>query len=83
MLKSLFSIAILAASGMAFSQKTYWQQEVNFKINVRLDDKTHTLHAFESFEYINNSPNSLDKIYIHLWPNAYRDGKTALAKQIY
>ena len=83
MLKSLFSIAILAASGLAFAQKTYWQQEVNFKINVRLDDKTHTLHAFESFEYINNSPNSLDKIYIHLWPNAYRDGKTALAKQIY
>ena len=65
------------------AQKNYWQQEVNYTIKVRLDDKKHELHAFESFEYINNSPNSLDKIYIHVWPNAYRNGKTALAKQIY
>ncbi len=63
--------------------QSYWQQEVNYTIVARLDDKKHEISAFEVFEYVNNSPNSLDKIYIHLWPNAYRNGNTALAKQQY
>jgi len=79
----LIALILIAATSSIFGQKAQWQQEVNYTINVRLDDKNHTLHAFESFEYINNSPNTLDKIYIHLWPNAYRGGKTALAEQIY
>lgn len=65
-----------------FSQE-YWQQEVNFVINVELDDKNHFLRGNETFEYINNSPHNLDFIYIHAWPNAYKNGKTALAKQLY
>jgi hypothetical protein len=65
------------------AQQNYWQQEVNYTIQVQLDDQKHELHAFESFVYVNNSPNTLDLIYIHLWPNAYRNGKTALANQIY
>ena len=48
-----------------------------------MDDKKHEISAIEEFEYINNSPNTLDKIYIHLWPNAYRNKNTALAKQQY
>ena len=39
------------------------------------------LHGFEEFEYINNSPDALSEIYIHLWPNAYKNNTTALAKQ--
>ena len=45
----------------------YWQQEVNYKIDVTLDDVKHEITAFEEFEYINNSPSSLDFIYIHLF----------------
>jgi hypothetical protein len=65
-----------------FSQ-SYWQQEVNYKITVRLDDNEHKLRAYEEFEYVNNSPDQLDRLYIHLWPNAYKNGKTALGKQQY
>jgi hypothetical protein len=55
---------------------------VNYKIDVTLDDKTNTLSAFEEFEYINNSSTALDKIYIHIWPNAYKNTKTALGQQL-
>lgn len=65
------------------SAQNYWQQEVNYKIQVKLDDVNHTLSGFEEFVYINNSPDQLDRIYVHLWPNAYRNGKTALGKQQY
>jgi hypothetical protein len=64
------------------SSSTYWQQEVDYHIQVTLDDQTHKLHAKEHFEYINNSPHTLSFIYLHLWPNAYKDHKSAMAKQM-
>ena len=64
------------------AQQTYFQQEVNYKINVRLNDNDHTLKATEEIQYINNSDKGLDYIYFHLWPNAYRNNSTALAKQL-
>lgn len=66
----------------AFSQD-YFQQEVNYTINVSLNDKLHELSAFEKIEYINNSPDTLQFLYFHLWPNAYSNNKTDLAKQLF
>lgn len=83
MKKIYLTLAFLGLLVQISAQKNYWQQEVNYTIKVRLNDVKHELHGFESFEYINHSPNTLDKIYIHVWPNAYRDSKSALAKQIY
>ena len=65
-----------------FSQK-YFQQKVNFKIDVTLNDKRHELSAFEKVEYINNSPDTLKFLYFHLWPNAYSGNNTDLAKQLF
>lgn len=64
------------------SQNQYFQQEVNYKINVRLNDEKHELSAYEELSYINNSNTSLTYIYFHLWPNAYKNHNTALAKQL-
>ncbi|MCB0767230.1 MAG: hypothetical protein KDB95_08480, partial [Flavobacteriales bacterium] len=66
---------------MIFGQD-YFQQEVDYRIDVRLDDEVHMLLAQESFTYKNNSPSALDTLWIHLWPNAYRDRTTALCKQL-
>ena len=65
-----------------YSQKKYFQQEVNYKINVSLNDSLHELSAFEEIIYTNNSNDTLKSLYFHLWPNAYRNNKTALAKQL-
>lgn len=82
MFKSILASCIVLITGSAFTQE-YWQQEVNYTIQVRLNDKSHELSGYEVLEYVNNSPNTLDRIYMHLWPNAYRDGNSALAKQLY
>ena len=63
-------------------QDQYFQQEVNYKIRVSLNDKKHELSAFEEIKYINNSVTSLSYIYFHLWANGYKNHKTALAKQL-
>jgi len=65
----------------AFSQ-TCFQQEVNYNIQVSLNDKLHELNAFETIKYINNSPDTLYFIWFHLWPNAYSNNDTPLAKQL-
>ena len=77
----IFVLLLLVFSNRALSQD-YWQQEVNYKISVRLDDERHMLHATEEFEYINHSPDTLNELYIHLWPNAYKNGQSALAEQM-
>jgi hypothetical protein len=78
---SLFFLLLLVSSRVI--AQDYWQQEVNYTIQVRLNDNNHTLSGYEVFEYVNNSPNTLDRIYMHVWPNAYKDESTALAKQLY
>ena len=62
--------------------KEYFQQEVNYKIQVTLNDKRHELNAFETLEYINKSSDTLQFIYFHLWPNGYSGNHTALAQQL-
>ncbi len=68
---------------LTIAQQDYWQQEVNYSINVELNDSAHTLTGEEELIYHNNSPASLDTIVFHLWPNAYKSQETALAKQLF
>ncbi|HEX2967724.1 MAG TPA: M1 family metallopeptidase [Bacteroidales bacterium] len=80
----VFTFLLLAAGFSSLSaQKTYFQQEVNYNITVTLDDTRGVLDAYEVLEYINNSPDTLSSLYFHLWPNAYSDNNTALAKQLF
>jgi hypothetical protein len=60
----------------------YWQQQVDYRISVKLDDKTHRLYGELAFDYLNNSQSTLDSLYIHVWPNAYKNGNSALAEQL-
>jgi hypothetical protein len=59
-----------------------WQQRVNHTIDVRLDDREHTLQGFEQMEYFNQSPDTLRFIWFHLWPNAYKNDKSAFSEQL-
>ncbi|MHB9055954.1 MAG: M1 family metallopeptidase [Paludibacteraceae bacterium] len=65
------------------TSQVYFQQEVNYKIAVSLNDTLHELNAYEEVNYTNNSPDTLKFMYFHLWPNAYSDNKTPLARQIF
>ncbi len=77
----LISCFLVLGSQLCRAQKTYFQQQVDYVINVKLNDIKHQLSANETIVYQNNSPDDLEFIYFHLWPNAYRDNNTALARQ--
>ncbi len=52
----------------------YWQQDVYYKINASLDDKTNIIDGAEELTYTNNSPDQLAFVYFHLYSNAQAKG---------
>ncbi|HUR67297.1 MAG TPA: M1 family metallopeptidase [Chitinophagaceae bacterium] len=80
MKKLLIFFAAYCLLPIAYCQP-YWQQQVNYTIDVTLNDAEHTLSGFEKIEYINNSPDTLKFIWFHLWLNAYKNDKTAFTDQ--
>ncbi|HEX4851781.1 MAG TPA: M1 family peptidase, partial [Puia sp.] len=59
-----------------------WQQEVNYRMDVSLDTREHALNGFAKIQYINHSPDTLHYIWFHLWPNAYKNDRTAFSDQL-
>lgn len=47
----------------------YWQQDVSYKIEATIDEKTDILHGKEVLTYWNNSPDTLHYVYFHLYAN--------------
>jgi len=78
----LLGLTIIGFRLEAFAQESF-QQEVNYKIQVTLNDKQHELNAYEAIQYINNSADTLQLLYFHLWPNGYSNNHTDLAKQLF
>lgn len=66
---------------LAAQTARYFQQETHYRIQVSLDDHTHSLQGALDLTYVNHAPESLAFIWFHLWPNAYRDQTTAFARQ--
>lgn len=64
------------------AQSNEWQQRADFTIDVSLNDQKHTLDGFERILYTNNSPDTLHFIWFHIWPNAYKNDKTAFSDQL-
>jgi hypothetical protein len=81
MLKNIFFFFFLCLMFVCSAQD-YFQQEVDYKIQVRLDDVRNELFASETIKYTNHSNTELNYIYFHLWPNAYKNTGTAFANQV-
>ncbi len=80
-MKRGFLLAAMIGGFAAHAQQPYFQQRVDTKLEVRLDDERHFLHGYEEFVYTNNSHDTLRYIYLHLWPNAYLHDHTPFAEQ--
>ena len=51
----------------------YWQQKVDYKIDVQLDEENRRLNASQDITYTNNSPDTLKYLWIQLDQNKFRD----------
>ncbi|MFN7261598.1 MAG: M1 family metallopeptidase [Cyclobacteriaceae bacterium] len=58
----------------AKAQRDYWQQRVEYVMNVNLDVTSHKVNGTQQLTYQNNSPDTLTKVYYHLYFNAFQPG---------
>ena len=47
----------------------YWQQRVDYRITSTLDTATHVLRSRETIHYVNNSPDALPYLWLHVEQN--------------
>jgi len=59
------------------SAEEYWQQEVNYVIDVTLQPDLRTITGSIDIEYINNSPDTLYVVYLKAFPNAVQKDSPA------
>ena len=76
-MRTFLAIAVLSATGL-FAQKNpnagYWQQHVDYKMEVSMDVKTYKYTGTQQLKYVNNSPDTLKRVYYHLYNNAFQPG---------
>jgi hypothetical protein len=86
-----FAAALTVLQGAAAAQgpavqdllSEYWQQQADYDIRCTLDIESKILSGTETITYRNNSPDTLKRYYIHLYPNAYRDKDSKLYQDFF
>ena len=69
-----FSITSFLLSFVSYSQPDRWQQRVKYTMNIDMNVKTNQFTGKQKLEYSNNSPDTLTKVFYHLYFNAFQPG---------
>ncbi|NAS11036.1 M1 family metallopeptidase [Poritiphilus flavus] len=67
-------MALLFTVGVAAQQNSYWQQHVDYKMEVNMDVTNFQYSGKQKLVYTNNSPDVLNKVYYHMYFNAFQPG---------
>lgn len=72
MKKLIISLSLFVGT-MAFAQSNgYWQQQVDYKMDVVMDVKNYQYKGKQQLVYTNNSPDTLRRVFYHLYNNAFQ-----------
>ncbi|OIQ23454.1 M1 family metallopeptidase [Lacinutrix sp. MedPE-SW] len=63
-------MAVTASS----AKSTYWQQHVDYKMEIDMDVNNYQYQGKQTLVYTNNSPDVLNKVFYHLYFNAFQPG---------
>ncbi len=71
----LFLLLTISTIGLKlYAQEGYWQQRVNYFMEVDMDVKAHQFKGNQLLDYTNNSPDTLLRVFYHLYFNAFQPG---------
>ena len=73
-MKNFLSLLFFITTTLLFSQNntTYWQQHVDYTMNVDIDVENYQYKGIQKLEYTNNSPDVLNQVFYHLFFNAFQ-----------
>ena len=63
-----------AGALLAQNNTSYWQQHVDYGMEVTMDVETYQYKGTQKLVYTNNSPDTLQRMYYHLYFNAFQPG---------
>lgn len=71
------SLLIFLASCLplfTYGQGGYWQQEVDYRMEIDMDVETYRYTGIQDLKYTNNSPDTLYRVFYHMYFNAFQPG---------
>lgn len=77
MIKNIFSVVLLLVATFILpfnlvSQSADWQQRVEYVMDIDMDAEAHQYRGTQKLTYYNNSPDQLNKVFYHLYFNAFQ-----------
>ncbi|WP_320814251.1 M1 family metallopeptidase [Flavobacterium sp.] len=75
-MKKIFILSLFTFIGFAQNNPNpgYWQQHVDYKMDVKMDVKNYQYNGSQELVYTNNSSDTLNKVFYHLYNNAFQPG---------
>ncbi|MEY8020412.1 M1 family metallopeptidase [Muriicola sp. SD30] len=70
------TIVLVFLAGVSYAQgnHSYWQQAVDYTMEVNMDVETYRYTGTQSLVYTNNSPDTLNRVFYHMYFNAFQPG---------
>ena len=69
-----FLIWIFCVPVFLNGQSSYWQQHVDYQMEVSMDVDTYKYGGTQVLKYTNNSPDTLHRVFYHMYFNAFQPG---------
>ena len=73
-MKRCFSILICFGLSFVSYSQSYWQQEAHYQMDIDFNTKNHQFDGLQELTFINHSPDTLNKVFYHLYFNAFQPG---------
>jgi hypothetical protein len=75
-MKKIFLFLTLISTSIMFAQNntSYWQQAVDYKMEIDMNVKNFQYTGTQELVYTNNSPDTLKRVFYHLYFNAFQPG---------
>jgi hypothetical protein len=69
-------ITVCLFTCVTFAQPDRWQQRIKYTIDAKVDVLNNKITGKENIEYWNNSPDTLKRVFLHLYWNAFQPGSS-------
>ena len=73
-LKTLLFLSLLPFLVISQESSWRWQQEVDYTMVIDVNVENHTYKGTQNLVFTNNSPDDLDRVFYHLYFNAFKPG---------
>jgi len=71
-MKNILTLTFACISCIAFAQPDRWQQKIKYTMNIDMDVRSNQYTGRQKIDYWNNSPDTLNRVFFHLYWNAFQ-----------